>query len=362
MNMKKSYVLSIVLLLVITVSVAMPIADAYRSRYNRTYDRRSWRGWKRVSEPESTTIEPVTEPEVAPEPEPEVVPAPESAAEPEVVPESEPEVAPEPEVVPEPEPTPLEPTSVSLTQPAVLVGFSSYPRTSSGQYSTAIIDDIIAEMDANGLTIYRMSVWYTVDPVPWVRYFLEHSSYQLIVCRHRYPIGEENNWASVQQWMLNLMAEFEEYADRLWIEPVNERNNNDLATRLITLVDAARDAGYTHRIVANKWTNHGWDEMRAVAHADPLDRFYTGFHFYFNNLGWSSAEREMQRALDLGLHLINTEVGADWNEAREFSQSEVDRVSEFMAWCADHDVGCTVWQRYGLENWDTYQRLNLVFP
>jgi hypothetical protein len=119
---------------------------------------------------------------------------------------------------------------------------------------------------------------------------------------------------------------------------------------LITLVHAARDAGYAHRLVANKWTNHAWREMQAVAQADPLDRFYTGFHFYFNNLGWSTAEAQMQTAQALGLHLLNTEIGADWNEATAFSQAEVDRVSEFMAWCAERGIGNTVWQRYGLEN------------
>lgn len=268
---------------------------------------------------------------------------------------------PKPSEPPPPE-SPPELPSEPPTQPTVLVGFSSYPRTLSGQYSTDIIDDIIAGMDANGLTIYRMSVWYTVDPVPWVRYFLSHSTYQLIICRHRYPVGAEEDWANVQAWMLNLMSAFEAEADRLWIEPVNERDNDDLATRLITLVHAARNAGYTHRIVANKWTNHAWSDMQTVAHTDPLDRFYTGFHFYFNDLRWSTAEQQMQTALNLGLHLINTEIGADWNEADAFSQAEVDRVSEFMAWCAEHGIGSTVWQRYGLENWDAYHRLHLEFP
>jgi hypothetical protein len=241
------------------------------------------------------------------------------------------------------------------------VGFSSYPRTASGSYSTAIIDDIIEVMNAEGLTIYRMSIGYSVDPEPWVQYYLDHCTYDLIVCRHTYPPGSlsSSQWADVQTWTLGLLSRFSNYQDRLWVEPVNECQNSDLANHVQTIVTAVRNAGYTAKIVVNKW-EQSWSSMASIN--DPLDNFLTGYHYYFNNGGWSSAESQMQQALDLGLHLFNTEIGANWNEEDYFSQSEVDRVTEFMAWCAGHGIGNTVWQRYGLENWDTYQDLGLQFP
>jgi hypothetical protein len=245
--------------------------------------------------------------------------------------------------------------------PARWIGVSAYPRTSSGRYSTAIIDDIIAYMDAEDLTIYRMSIWYSVDPVPWVQYYLEHCPYDVIVCRHMYPMDALSNaeWQDVQDWTLNVLAHFTAYQDRLWVEPINERTNSDLATPLQTIVTAIRDAGYTARIIANKW-DQSWQSMASIH--DPLDRFWTGYHFYFTNGAWTSAEQQMQTALNLGLKLLNTEVGADYNERDYFDQSEVTRLNAFLAWCAEREIGNTVWMCYGLQNLPRYQELGLQYP
>jgi hypothetical protein len=247
------------------------------------------------------------------------------------------------------------------SEPAQWIGVSSYPRTLSGQYSTAIIDDIITYMDAEGLTIYRMSIWYSVDPTPWVQYYLEHCAYDLIVCRHMYPMAalSASEWTAVQTWTLTLLAECSSYQDRLWVEPINERTNSDLASRLQTLVTAVRDAGYTARIIANKW-EQSWNSMATIH--DPLDRFWTGYHYYFTNGAWSSAEQQLQTAMNLGLKLLNTEVGADYNEHAAFDPSEVTRLNTFLAWCAERDIGNTVWMCYGLQNLPRYQELGLQYP
>lgn len=254
-------------------------------------------------------------------------------------------------------------------------GLSSYPRTGGcgqgGGYSTAIIDDVIAAMDQNDLNIYRMSL-RTNDATrnSMVQYFLDHSNYQIIVdLYHTYdPGGSLSNWNEVEQWTLDVAEEFSAYEDRVWIEPINEAGNSDLGDRMQDIVDAVRSAGYKHRIVANKW-NQAWSSMRVT---DPEDRYYVGYHYYFNrvggdNNGWSlsGAKDGMQDALNAGFegsHIINTEIGADYNEENSFSQSEVNAVSDFMQWCADRGIGNTVWQCYGLNNWDTYQDMNLQFP
>ena len=70
----------------------------------------------------------------------------------------------------------------------------------------------------------------------------------------------------------------------------------------------------------------------------------------------------MQQALNLGLKIINTEIGADYNEANQFQSSEVARLNEFTQWCAQRDIGNTVWMRYGEENLPTYISMDLENP
>jgi len=244
-------------------------------------------------------------------------------------------------------------------------GLSSYPRTDSGSYSTAVIDDIITVMDNEGLNIYRMSIWYTVADATrdsMIQHYLNNCAYDLIVCYHRYPIGSEGDWATCQAWAEDVANTFAAYPNRLWIEPINERNNANIATPLQAIINAIRSAGNNHRIVANKW-EHSWSHMASIS--DSQDRFYTGYHYYFNSWSVNGATGSMQDAIAAGIdadRLINTEIGADYNEENQFSRSEVEEVNDFMDWCNDRDISNTVWQRYGLQNWDTYQSLGLQFP
>jgi hypothetical protein len=244
-------------------------------------------------------------------------------------------------------------------------GVSSYPRLDNGSYNTSVIDDIINVMDQKGFNIYRMSIWYTVSDATrdaMIQHFLDNCAYDLIVCYHRYPIGSEDDWPTCKAWARDVATTFSAYEDRLWIEPVNERNNavSNFITNVQDILDAIRGDGNTHRVVANKWTNHDWSDMASIT--DTEDRFFTGFHFYFDEGQWTTAEQQMQTALGLGLNLLNTEIGADSKEALEFSYSEVQRLNDFIEWCFNRSISNTVWQRYNLQNWDTYQNLGLTFP
>jgi hypothetical protein len=244
-------------------------------------------------------------------------------------------------------------------------GLSGYPRTLGGTYSTNIIDDIITEMNQNNLNIYRMSIWYTVNDSTrdeMAQYFLENCGYDLIVCYHDYPAGAMPSWATAQAWTLDLLDTFSDYQDRLWVEFENERTDADLANQSQTIVTAVRNAGYTAKLIANKW-NQSWSSMAGVT--DPLDKFYTGYHYYFNSWSVSGATSDMSQAMSAGIpgiRLINTEIGADSNEKGSFSSGEVAEVNQFMAWGADRGIGNMVWMNRGLDNWITYEGMNLTFP
>jgi predicted deacylase len=254
---------------------------------------------------------------------------------------------------------PLEPSPPTYTE---FFGFSSYPRTQSGSYSYSVIDDIIQEMDANNLNIYRMGFAPSVNPNPYVQYYLDNCDYDLIVdiC-HMYPPGtmSDSQWRELEANVLAFCRDFAAYQDRIWIEPVNEREDYDLADRIQTIVTAIRDAGYTYNIVANKF-GQSWRDMASIH--DPLDKFWTGYHYYFDHWQVADAKADMTTALNLGLKLINTEVGADADEYREFSQYEVDELNEFLIWCAERDIWNAVWMRYGLGNLQTYKSYGLINP
>ena len=72
-------------------------------------------------------------------------------------------------------------------------GWSSYPRTQSGTYTTQAIDQIIQTMNDNGLNIYRMAFndFRDVETlvIPYVQYFLDNCDYDVIVdYYHQYPM------------------------------------------------------------------------------------------------------------------------------------------------------------------------------
>lgn len=244
-------------------------------------------------------------------------------------------------------------------------GWSAYPRTLSGTYSTQVIDQIIQTMDDNGLNIYRMAFndFRDIDTVviPHVQYFIDHCDYDIIIdFYHQYPMGELSS-AELNEVISRGLAIAEHFNNnpRIILEPINERTNNDLPSQIQTFIDEIRDAGYTYRIIVNKW-EQSWNSFAQVD--DPLDEFYTGYHYYFTNGAWSSAESQMQQALNLGLKIINTEIGADYNEASQFQNSEVARVNEFTEWCAQRDIGNTVWMLYGEQNLPTYISMGLENP
>lgn len=252
-------------------------------------------------------------------------------------------------------------------------GPSSYPRywtgPDEGDYATAVVDQVISMMDDTSTNIYRMSIYDSVGDTTrdaMITHFLENCSYQLCVCPHHYPPHNytQGEWNQNKAWVLDVADTFSSYASRLWIELANEPLDTDLHTQCQTIVTAVRDEGYTNKLVCDRMdygSSHSSSMTQMATVTDPDDEFYTGEHYYFTSGAWSTAESRVQSAISLGCKIFNTEIGADYNEYPNFSQSEVDRTTEFMENTKDL-CSNTVWMRYGLENWATYLSMGLLFP
>ncbi len=244
----------------------------------------------------------------------------------------------------------------------VFLGLSGYP-TSTGQ-----IDSIINTMKANGLNTYRMSAnpAWSSGPHPYhedfVQYFLDHSTFTIIVDRnHLYPPTEasatsaRNNWNTARNSIFEVLEAYPNN-QRVVVELINEYISSDFYSRMQSLVTEIRAAGYTNPLLCDKW-NQAWTAIN-----DPLDNTYQGYHFYFNSWSPSGAISQMQTAQSKGIKLINTEIGADYNEYKSFTTSTVGELNTFLSQCASMGVGNTVWMNENLNNMPRYQSLGLDFP
>jgi hypothetical protein len=254
-------------------------------------------------------------------------------------------------------------TDSTSVQSGTYIGLSGYPT------STSQIDAIIQVMNQNNLNIFRMSFnpeWFSGKPHPYrsnyIQYFLDHCDYTVIVDRnHLYPPTEDSakqaqeNWETVENSIFEVLQTWPNN-NRVIVELINEYISTDFYPRMQDLVNQIRSAGYTNPILANKW-NQQWTAIN-----DPLDNTYQGYHFYFNSWSVSGARSQMETALSKGLKIINTEMGADFNEYKSFTTQTVQELNEFLVWSKDNEIGNTVWMNENLNNWQTYQELGLDFP
>jgi cell division septation protein DedD len=266
---------------------------------------------------------------------------------------------------------------VMLLLPSSTLTFMSFAETNTPSYlglsgyptSTNNIGNVIQTMQDNSQNLYRMSFnpeWFTNKPHPYqasyIQYFLDHSDYMIIVDRnHLYPPNEDSASTARQNWETLKSSIFEVLKTwpnnpRVAVELINEYVSNDFYVRMQHLVTEIREAGYTNPIVVNKW-NQAWTKI-----SDPLDQTYQGYHFYFNSWSVSGALSQINIALGRGIKIINTEVGASFNEHNDFTTANVGYLSNFLAQCADLGVGNTIWMNENLNNWKTYTTLNLKLP
>ena len=255
--------------------------------------------------------------------------------------------------------------SIRQTNPnqiGAYTGLSGYPT------STSEIDNIIDVMNANNLNIYRISFnpeWFTGKPHPYrssyIQYFLDNSNFTIIVDRnHLYPPTEDSASAARRNWETAENSIFEVLQTwpnnpRIVVELINEYVSSDFYPLMQALVDDIREAGYTNPLLVNKW-NQPWTKIN-----DSLEQTYQGYHFYFNSWSVSGATSQMNTALSRGIKIINTEIGADYNEASRFTTATVQEINSFIQWCSEKEVGNCIWMNENLDNWKRYRDLGLTF-
>ena len=254
------------------------------------------------------------------------------------------------------------------------IGLSSIPRKQDmgSIYTTASIDDVIAVMDAENLTIWRMSFPYSFQSwESFIQYYLDNCPYDVIVDYYHTTgkVLSDTEWAQSMARGLEIMEKFKLYSDRMWLEPQNEQLQGTLPDKVILrsqeFVTAARSAGYSNRIVSNVFWRTPLKDMAVIN--DPLNQFYSGQHIYFFDGGvtavtMASAKKIMQDALDAGVKILNTEIGADTDGQQFFTELGVGMVSEFMRWGTSEDIGNAVWTMYGAYDYPKYKQLGLTFP
>lgn len=253
--------------------------------------------------------------------------------------------------------------------PETFIGLSGYPT------SIAELDSIINELNARRANVYRMSAnpeWFRSKPHPYreeyVAYMLEHWDGYIVVDRnHIYPPNESgasdlrSNMEQAKNSLLEVCAAFPNNP-RVMVELLNEYVSIDFQQTTQTLINAIRNAGYTNPIVVNKW-NTGWSTYPT----DPKSNLYGGMHFYFNSWSVSGALSQMNYALSQVQSgklkgVINTELGADYNEASQFSSSEVQELNNFLSECAAKGIGNCIWMNENLSNIRRYTELGLNMP
>jgi hypothetical protein len=245
----------------------------------------------------------------------------------------------------------------------VLNGFSGSPTGYAG------IDKIISAINEYGFNAYRISFnpSWTTGTRPYtptyVDYFLAHCNHYLIIDRnHLYPPTEGSlgtNWAKAEAGIFEVLQRWGNNP-RVVIEIINEYNQPDQYTRVQTIIDHIRAAGYTNPILFNKQpSSTTWVKLN-----DPLNRIYQGCHYYFGE-GQSSYSLSQSRtltALGMGLNIVNTEVGASWNEYSDYTSTNVARLSQWLAWSKTNNVGNMIWLSHDVDNLSTYKTLGLVIP
>jgi len=253
------------------------------------------------------------------------------------------------------------------------IGIGSRPTVANSDtdYQTAIVQQVIDFINQKKLGIYRMSFHPTVDTAlmnSCVQYYLEHCAQPLIInYYHQYPPGLSvpSDWTDSTSKALGLLSTFNTYQNRLWLEPANERINAQNTTPDLTafagyiqdFINEIRATGYkTVKIVVDRWYNQPYSALASIS--DPENKFWLGDHHYMDQEGsWEAARNKAQQGLDLGLKLMDTEVGAHIDEYPSFTQSLVDMVNNYLDWAKTNDVGACVWMLHGVRNWPQYTTL-----
>ena len=255
-----------------------------------------------------------------------------------------------------------------------LQGLSGYVSNQNG------MDDVIALLAAHptALNVTRLSFtpsWYATQTHPWnsslITYFLAHTPATtsiLIDRNHLYPPGAasdldaRNHWSSVNSSLFEILALWPNNS-RVMVELINEYCSADFDVRMQNLITNIRLQVFNNTLVANRMWPYSWTVWN-----DPINETFQGFHQYMNERPLATAISRMQTARDTGIQkIINTEIGANYNEHESFTDTQVRDLEEFFNWCYNQTApifNC-LWMREDTENWDDaggYDDRAFTFP
>lgn len=252
------------------------------------------------------------------------------------------------------------------------MAYTAYVGISDYITGTQYLQQIKDYMESHGMNIIRISFRegflgagtsrsFNRDYVDW---FITNTDYMIIIePNHIYPPNESgaqtfrDHIDEVEAHLINI-AQMYANNPRIILEPFNEYVSNDLWTWAQHFIDLLRQ--YTNcPILTNKWYQN-WKKLN-----DPLNKDMYSYHFYFNSWSVNDAYDNMQEAINAGIYpdqIINTEMGADYNEESAFSVSEVQEVNEFIQMCAEIGIGNCIWMYQNIQNGDTYDSMGLTIP
>jgi hypothetical protein len=239
---------------------------------------------------------------------------------------------------------------------SVYNGFSNYPYP----LTTQAVDEVIELMEKHDLNVYRMSIRpsWTEESHPYrpnlIQHYLENTPSDWIII---IDANHLTNWwqQAFDHWETGIKPRLsqvcEDFPDtsRVWVELFNELDIGftEYYERAQDLIDYVRDEGFTHTLVVNKLytSGFGWKLLN-----DPLNKIYQGYHPYFqSSLDRANAFNSIQTAVNMGIKIINTEIGANSNNPDQWTQSQVNALQEFTENCAQIGVGNCIWTSWGTD-------------
>lgn len=199
-----------------------------------------------------------------------------------------------------------------------------------------------------------------------IKYYLNHSDKCIIVepnhflKEDRLPTvwddGTQRCWKAVQDRLVEALDEPGiKNNKRAIFEIINEYpNSTDLFPRTEQIIQNLRSMGYTNPIIQDCHNDSDvW--ARFKAEAPSLDAY--GRHWYMNR-GLAQFQQIMTWAIDNNCTpLVNTEIGAHYDEADAFNPQNVGDLNTYCHWSKPRKIGNLIWMNHNLNNLDRYEAL-----
>ena len=253
-------------------------------------------------------------------------------------------------------------------------GFSNYPYP----LTTAAVQDVIDLMIQHNLNVYRISCRPSWDEGshPYrpelIRYFLDHAPDNMIIIVDANHIVWSQTGEMTQQaldrWDSHIKPRLRQVIEdfpnepRVFVELFNELmvGFDEYYVRAQDLIDYIEGLNleYYPVLVVNKLYTSGlnWKTLSYLK-----NDIYQGYHGYFNDETVQGLTNSMQNAVNMGIKIINTEMGPDSRGTDYFDQAKVDALQQFYDNCAQINVGNCFWISWGTEWYEDYLRYGMEF-